>query len=499
MGTLHGRKKRRFLPFLLVLAALLLAAAAVFLLWRPLKGAPPAAEESATPGLTAEATPAENAVSAPAPEAAQPLQAGLSRYEAVLKVDADQMILYGNLRLTYVNRYAQSLFTVMLNLFPNAVSKDCLTLQTVTVEGLDAEYTLDESKTHLTLPLPRELRPGESAKIYLSYLIRIPKTNERFGAGENRIMFGNCIPIAAEFENGAWREDAYSDAGDSFYSSVADYRVSIAAPKDYTLSCTGAVEEQRTEKGVTTVLAAAREVRDFAFCLHKNAYTALRTVNGVEVAGVARTQKAAELAAQSGADALAFFSEKICEYPYPRFCVVDFDGSGGMEYPGLVMVDATQFNARQENYAAMIVAHEAAHQWFYGIVGSDQLNEPWVDESLAQFLGFDFIRSTMGDEAFEALWSYAFQKLPEYERTLRLDAPLTSFQGSDYFYVVYAYGAQMMRELYDALGAEAFYAALQNYVGEHRYQNAKGSDLIAAFSEAAGKDMAAWFEAKMEP
>ena len=508
MATLHGRKKRQIRTVLITSAVLLAAVAAVFFFLRPFEDAPspvtPSASFTPTQSAAASASPASlpqsgegNPAASQEPQATQPpFETNLSLYEASLTVDTEQNLLFGKLRLTYVNPYPDSLFTVVLNLFPNAVSPKCLTLETVTVSGLDSDYALDENGTHLTLPLTRELKTGESTEIYISYAVRVPKTNDRFGTGKNRLMFGNAIPVAAVYENGSWRMDEYISTGDSFYSEAANYRVLIAAPQNYTVSSTGSVEEQRTQNGVTTILAAAYEVRDFAFSLHKNAFLSTQYANVVEVVGVALTQKAADFASKSGSDALLYFSDKICDYPYNRLCVVDFDGSGGMEYPGLIMINTSLLSGSAQEYATMVVAHEVAHQWFYGIVGSDQINEPWVDESLVEFMGFAFSRAYFGDDIYNELWQSSFDSFAVYERTLRLDAPLKSFEGNDYFYVVYAYGAHVMRDLFNELGEDTFYAALQNYVGEHRYKNAKGTDLIASFSEAAGKDMSAWFEAK---
>ena len=511
MGTLHGRKKRQLRAVLVAAAVLLAAVAAIFFFLRPFEGAPspsaPNASLTPTQSAAVDTSPysspqsGENSpVASQEPQNTQaPLETGLSLYEASLTVDAEQNLLFGKLRLTYVNPYPDSLFEVVLNLFPNAVSPKCLMLETVTVAGLDADYTLDENGTHLTLPLTHELKTGESTEIYISYAVQVPKTSDRFGTGKNRLMFGNAIPVAAVYENGAWRMDEYISTGDSFYSEAANYRVVIAAPQNYTVSCTGSVEEQRTQSGVTTMLASAYEVRDFAFSLHKNAYVSTQNANGIEVVGVALTQKAADFAAKSGSDALLYFSDKICDYPYNRLCVVDFDGSGGMEYPGLIMINTSLLSGSTEEYAAMVVAHEVAHQWFYGIVGSDQLNEPWVDESLVEFLGFAFSRAYFGDTVYNELWQSSFDSFAAYERTLRLDAPLKSFEGNDYFFVVYAYGAHVMRDLFNELGEDMFFTALQNYVGEHRYKNAEGTDLIAAFSEVAGNDMGPWFEAKFAP
>ena len=501
MSTLRERKRRQQRVFL-ILAALLVVALAALLILRPFKKeAPPETQTTASPASskTPEIVVSPTIANTPSPNQS-PIQAGFSLYETVIAVDTKEELLFGKLRLNYVNRYADSLFTVMMNLFPNAVSENCLTLTTVTVDGFDADYSLSADTAHISIPLMRELKTGDSMPIYIEYIIKIPKTDNRFGAGDSRFMFGNAIPIAAVYENGAWRTDTYYDKGDSFYSEVADYRVSISAPKNYTLACTGSVEEERTQAGITTVLAKAHGVRDFAFSLQKDAYVTTREVNGVEVVGISDSQRGATFAAGNGADALMFFSEKLCDYPYERLCVVGFDAGGGMEYPGLVMIDAEILNgsANIQPYAAMTIAHEVAHQWFYGIVGSDPLKEPWVDESLVDFLGFEFIRETAQD-IYTPLWDYVFQGLDSYKRTLRLDAPLSSFPDntSDYFYVVYAYGSHVMRELYKTIGDDAFYDALQDYIGEHSYKNAKGSDLIAAFSDATGKDMSAWFEERI--
>ena len=69
------------------------------------------------------------------------------------------------------------------------------------------------------------------------------------------------------------------------------------------------------------------------------------------------------------------FSASFGPYPYPELDVVlgAFPDFGGMEYPTIVFSEVDKWT----------VAHEVAHQWWYGLVGNDQYSEPWLDESLA--------------------------------------------------------------------------------------------------------------------
>ena len=100
--------------------------------------------------------------------------------------------------------------------------------------------------------------------------------------------------------------------------------------------------------------------------------------------------------------AIDFFSENIGEYPYSDIYVVPFDLNGGMEYPGLIMINKAYFKSSKSTEGALVMGHETAHQWFYGVVGNDQVYSPWLDESLVEYLGFDFLRQYAGSDAADA-------------------------------------------------------------------------------------------------
>ncbi|OQA71450.1 MAG: Aminopeptidase N [Firmicutes bacterium ADurb.Bin248] len=255
-------------------------------------------------------------------------------------------------------------------------------------------------------------------------------------------------------------------------------------------------------EGLDLLLAKAAAVlaklRDFALALMKEPYVETRqSAAGTAVTAFGTSKKRAVYSADAAVAALDYFSRNIGTYPYDTFFVVPFDMGGGMEYPGLVMLCERDLHGDDLSGAALVIGHEAAHQWFYSVVGSDQINAPWLDESLVEFLGFDFLRAYLGDEAAFARREARYGSLEGYKRTKRIDSALYDFAGSEYFLIVYASGCAMYDELYRELGRDAFFEALATYFNANSFSIADRDDLVAAFSEAAGGDMARWFEQRL--
>ena len=106
--------------------------------------------------------------------------------------------------------------------------------------------------------------------------------------------------------------------------------------------------------------------------------------------------------------ALRAYNRRFGCYPYPTYSVVACDFYiGGMEYPNLVMIDQSLYHQERAETLEFVVAHETAHQWWYQMVGNDEVAEPWLDESLTNYLPPALLPDTQGPEAFEA----AYEKL----------------------------------------------------------------------------------------
>jgi aminopeptidase N len=67
----------------------------------------------------------------------------------------------------------------------------------------------------------------------------------------------------------------------------------------------------------------------------------------------------------------------------------------GIEYPGMIAITDWILQPDQD-YLEGVVAHEVGHQWFYNLVGNDQLDDPWLDESLTQFATLQYFTDAYG-------------------------------------------------------------------------------------------------------
>ena len=140
-------------------------------------------------------------------------------------------------------------------------------------------------------------------------------------------------------------------------------------------------------------------MRDFAIFASDYIKKDEFTVSGVKVNNyyfkgnnTAAYRKMSSLVAK---DSIKVFIEKVGKYPYKELDIVPgiFGmGFGGMEYPGLVMINATSFSdtVKYDSWALIslreIVAHEIGHQWFYATVGNSEYREAWIDEGFTTYL-----------------------------------------------------------------------------------------------------------------
>ncbi len=457
---------------------------------------PPAKTPGATDAAVVEITPT-------------PTPLPLSRYTAIVEAHPDAKVPYADvaLKLDYVNDTGDTLYALMLRLWPNAMQNSCLRIQTVTQDGVESQYSTTTGASGdgsaLTIPLSRDLKSGESITIGMDYTIDVPEGEGRFGVNELGMNLGNAFPAIAPYEDGAWREDIYETIGDSFFGKAAEYSVVIRCPQTYSVAASGEagtgrfVEEEGRYEGIYTAAPA----RDFAIALVKNAFVeTASSKGGVRVLAYSKQKQRSRTLADNAASALSYFESKLGAYPYKDLCAVATDITGGMEYPGLILVDYEDLDGSRMPMGELYTAHEIAHQWFYNLVGSDQSRAPWVDEALVEFLSFDYIRSVYGQAYMEQLWSSRFHDINGCKIEPRMDASLSDYakaEKNDYVYGVYARGSAMYEEIYQKLGANAFYRVLSSLVKDCRFGVTDGAMLIERFSKAAGEDLAPLFEKYM--
>lgn len=408
--------------------------------------------------------------------------------------------------LLYANSFADASYGIfepgdMNRAYPNGFSPGGIALDWVRAGDAALDYSISGSQNHvLTVNLPAALAPGDSVDIRLSCDIAIPDCRGRFGYGENTLSLANCFPILSVYNQGTWHDYPYGAIGDPFYSDAADYTAVVTAPAQYTLAGTSIVHSSRAG-GSTRWEISAPARRDFALVL-SDGFTALQgeTSGGVEVYSyhLPGYEKSGQLALDTAMQALDYYEKRFGVYPYGAFSVVQADFFiGGMEYPGMTLIDTTLYEARGEAALKMVTAHETAHMWWYGIVGSDQVRELWLDEALTDYSTREFLLAC-GDEYDAATQFYREQGMAGYRaghpgvvNAAAEDYP-TSLHYSAW---VYDRGAAVIKELEDLMGSEAFGRALRAYYSENRLGLARRDTFEHHMRREFQGDLTSWLDA----
>jgi hypothetical protein len=390
-------------------------------------------------------------------------------YEARLRASQGGRVWTGRINISFTNLEAAPLSQIYLRLWSNGVdgcAAGAIEIWDLT-GGSKGSPALDCTEVPVTLS--QALAQGERTIISMRLRITLPRRRDRFGFAGGLALVGTALPTLEVHDDLGWHHDAFEDLGESFYSVTGHYRVTLVGAPDLDTPATGTlVSSLPADGGLVARTYSASDVRDFAWAAGRleqvSGGTAPKVVVSYRAGAVTKTQAQNMLAAAQ--KSVSTFSASFGAYPYPELDVVlgAFPDFGGMEYPTIVFSEVDRWT----------VAHEIAHQWWYGLVGNDQYAEPWLDESLA----------TWSEELPWGAWvgcpSYAFPGA----------ARLTSDMGywgdhSGQYDVVYDAGGCMLANLAKKLGTTRFLQALRDYAADHWLGVARTEDFTAAIEAAA--------------
>lgn len=345
----------------------------------------------------------------------------------------------------------------------------------------------------------------EPMTLKLDFAMTLPQNDGRMSYDEHAMWLGNWLPILAVKDRAGWHLDPYEPIGDPFYSENADYQVNVTLPDGYQLASTASDKAAVVDTGEKerTFHLQADNVRDFALVAMDSSYHFIESkVGNTEVRTWYREGDSVEQAKRNhfaAADSLAYFSRQFGTYPYTEYDVVRTGGSiNGMEYPSLVFLDGRHFMPGVDSGVATTV-HETAHQWFYSLIGNNQIDEAWLDEGFAEYGTLAFLSATypkQGNDRVLRRWKQGTTAMAAYtEEKLRPWQSLQAFPDNEsYSDLVYSRTCTMLWALREAWGEERLHEMLRRYVSAHRFGIADGAAWRAFLSEAAGEDAGSFLD-----
>jgi aminopeptidase N len=258
------------------------------------------------------------------------------------------------------------------------------------------------------------------------------------------------------------------------------------------------------------VTFAAGPARDFYLAASTAFEVISQTAEGVTFNSYAPAGETAgaQAALEHAIAGFQILAERYGPYPYTEFDLVATPTYAlGVEYPGIVAITDRLYDLTgslngvpKRTLMESVVVHEAGHQWFYNLVGNDQLDEPWLDESLAQFITWQYYLDRYGaegssgfEQALHARWARVdSQPIP-------IGLPVSEYEGAAYSAIVYGRGAFFFDALRERLGNKKFDAFMQEYTRKYTWGIASGEGLKALAEETCACDLSGLYEDWVEP
>lgn len=357
-----------------------------------------------------------------------------------------------------------------------AVHYGWFVLDSGTIDGKPTE--VDQAEVRFSFREWPALAPGDTRTVGFTFHLDVRDAGDGFDATRREgdiLRLGYWFPMLSD-------DHGYHDDFDAVYTATGNFHVTMTAPATQVLASTGVVRRQETAGDRTTYTVDAPQVRDFVALLSPS-YRVTRgmTKDGVSVEvftvpdHYAQAPDRVDTILGDAVRSIEQMGAMVGPYPYPVYRVVDagLDMPGGIEFPMLSMIGS------RLRGVDVLVSHETAHQWFFGLVGTHPQTETWVDEGAASFFE-------------EAIYS-GIDTPVTLARPLpcRVNIPVwdTSASFRNHYFCVYDGGRKVYATIRDTMGADRFVAALHDLYAQDRYGIITARDLLTNFQQHSAADL----------
>jgi hypothetical protein len=391
-------------------------------------------------------------------------------------------------------------------------------------------------RTVMAVMLPFEVRPEETVDVEVEWKGKIPRPFARTGYVDDYYFIAQWFPKLGVLEDRGWNTHQFH-AATEFYSDYGVYDVRITTPREFVVGATGCRPSVTSEPASTCNDATswqgaadypekvdrywATDVHDFVWTASPHFIDVKQTFEHpglprVEMRLLLQPEHVGQESRHFDATAavLRYYGEWFGPYPYNHITIVDpafQSGSGGMEYPTLFTAGSRWIAPATVPQPESVTVHEAGHQFWYGIVGSNEFEHAWMDEGFNTFstaramdearmpdrLGLRFFGGFIPWVIEDIRLSRATDgnRLSGYRDNAEADAQTTpTFQywpGTATF-ITYNKTAVWLHTLERHLGWPVLQRIMSTYFERWKFRHPQPADFFAVVNEVSGRDMS-WF------
>jgi hypothetical protein len=447
-----------------------------------------------------------------------------SSYQMEARLDTASQKISGSEKILFLNPTDDSLKSLCFHLYPNAfkdtatvfarengeIKQDILSgntselkVSSIALNNQILDSTaIKEDGTRLFIALPSKLAPREQIAISMNYELKVPRIKMRMGYDKaGNYLISHWHPILCGYQKGHLVDFEYHSNGE-FFSNFSNYNVRLEIPSGYTLGASGEISllEKDSIKAVYRILADT--VIDFAFACGPKFDTFEQDTLGIKIRYLLRQDhlKYQNTTKEITGFSLGYNSEKLFQYPYSTFTVIDMNaGAEGIELPGMVVVAYPGFKNMSISTTLINIslAHEITHEWFYGAVATNEAYEPWLDEGITSYQTFRILEAGGDSLSQFKLFGYHFS----YGLSEQLIAYMTRGEWpidrkswdypdpSSYAAAVYDRASLVLQTLEEVVGRAKFDEFLKAYANDFRFKHPDKADFISNAARYTGDDM----------
>lgn len=432
--------------------------------------------------------------------------ADATRYLIDLNVDLDALTVRGQARVRYTNRESVPLSEIVFRLLPQTPGYGGqMRVSAVQANGWAIKTTLRFNESALYVPLPADLLPGQSVELLLDFECALPSDTSagyaQYGYIEEVLSLPNTYPLIPVYDDEGWNVELGPAYGDATFSDTSLYLVRVTLPSDFKVAASGVlVQQQHNADNTITYTFASGPMRDWNLVGSRSYVAISQQVDDVLVTVyyLEGDERGGNLVLDYATQAMRIYTDLLGAYPFNELDVVATPTTaGGIEYPGLIVVAQSLYD-REGGFFEMATIHETAHQWIYSLVGNDQLDEPWLDESLTQYLSLLYFERRYGKQEAEMIRRDSFEgwykSLGRADQKILIGLPVAAYSEHQYGAIVYGKGPLFFYEVRKQIGDKAFFDALRAYADDFRYEVAYPADLMGVLERVSGQDLDALYQ-----
>ena len=368
-----------------------------------------------------------------------------------------------------------------------------------------------DDKTVADLHLAKPIPAGAFVQFKIVFQTKFPETQARSGWKRDFVLGGQWFPKVGVWWHGAWNAHQYHNTTE-FFADFGVYDVKLTVPQDEVIGASGIEVSNVTNSDRTkTVTYHGDDIHDFAwtasprFKVKEADYQAQMGPIKLRFLMQPAHWDQVDRHERITRETLDHFEKWYGPYPYKTLTVVDPEpdsAAGGMEYPTFITAGTTWWMPEGLHEVEGVVEHEFGHQYWYGMVATNEFEDAWLDEGINSYTEVKVLDSILGKDTSVLNLAGATYGEPEQQRDFYISTPDRDAMAQNaYAYVnSFSYGgvtygktASVLLTLEGIIGEDTMNKAMHTYFMKYRFTHPTKEDFLKTIEEVSGKDLRWYF------